>query len=250
MREVSADTAELLNLWERGVGQPLVERGVLLLTLAQPGAPPEVLANFSIGRRDASLLRLRENAFGPDLVGLATCPRNGERLELSLRVADLLRGPPAEIDEDGNGTLALTIDEYEVRFRLPTSLDLAAALETGDPGWSRDALIGRCLYAAQRRGQAIPVKELPPGVVDAVIERMADADPQADVLLALCCPSCGHEWQVSFDIVSFLWSEVDARATRVLREVHTLASAYGWSEGDVLAMSPRRRQVYLEMVRT
>jgi hypothetical protein len=35
----------------------------------------------------------------------------------------------------------------------------------------------------------------------------------------------------------------------MLYDVHALASAYGWREADVLAMSPMRRQVYLELAR-
>jgi hypothetical protein len=34
---------------------------------------------------------------------------------------------------------------------------------------------------------------------------------------------------------------------RLLREVHTLALAYGWREADILNMSARRRRFYLEM---
>jgi hypothetical protein len=33
-----------------------------------------------------------------------------------------------------------------------------------------------------------------------------------------------------------------------VREVHLLASAYGWRESDILAMTPWRRQLYLELV--
>jgi hypothetical protein len=51
-------------------------------------------------------------------------------------------------------------------------------------------------------------------------------------------------------VVSFFWMEVESWAYRILRQVHALASAYGWSEGDILAMSPWRRQFYLEMVST
>ena len=40
-----------------------------------------------------------------------------------------------------------------------------------------------------------------------------------------------------------------AWAVRLLGEVHELASAYGWREHDVLALSPWRRQAYLQMVR-
>jgi hypothetical protein len=84
--------------------------------------------------------------------------------------------------------------------------------------------------------------------MDEIVGHMAQADPQADVQLALCCPRCSHEWQEVFDIVSFFWSEISAWTARILREVHTLACAYGWREADILAMSPGRRQCYLEML--
>ena len=38
----------------------------------------------------------------------------------------------------------------------------------------------------------------------------------------MACPACGHGWQARFDVVSFLWSEIDAWAGRMLRDVHTL----------------------------
>jgi hypothetical protein len=52
------------------------------------------------------------------------------------------------------------------------------------------------------------------------------------------------------DIGRFLWFEVRNAAQRLLREVHELAYAYGWSESAILAMSFHRRQNYLAMVRT
>jgi hypothetical protein len=64
----------------------------------------------------------------------------------------------------------------------------------------------------------------------------------------LTCPQCAHQWQAPLDIVSFLWSEVHAWAIRLLREIHELASAYGWSEAEILALSPWRRRAYLELV--
>ena len=78
--------------------------------------------------------------------------------------------------------------------------------------------------------------------------RMAQADPQANIQLALGCPACGHSWLALFDIVGFFWREIDTWARRVLRDIHTLALAYGWSEAEILALSPWRRQFYLEMV--
>jgi hypothetical protein len=77
---------------------------------------------------------------------------------------------------------------------------------------------------------------------------MSRADPQADVRLALTCPACRHQWRSIFDIVTFFWIELDVWARRTLRDVHALARAYGWREADILALSPQRRQCYLEMI--
>ncbi len=57
---------------------------------------------------------------------------------------------------------------------------------------------------------------------------MSELDPQGDVQIALSCPQCSHRWHAPLDIVSFVWSEIHAWAVRLLRDVHALASAYGW----------------------
>ena len=85
-------------------------------------------------------------------------------------------------------------------------------------------------------------------MLDALTEAMAEADPQSHLELALSCPSCQLDWQSVFDIASYLWSEIETWALRILSEVHILASAYGWRETEILALSPLRRQLYLERV--
>jgi hypothetical protein len=77
---------------------------------------------------------------------------------------------------------------------------------------------------------------------------MAEADPQADIQLAISCAACSHHWRTTFDIVSFFWSEIEVWARRLLCEVHILASAYGWHEREILGLGPVRRQLYLEML--
>jgi hypothetical protein len=77
---------------------------------------------------------------------------------------------------------------------------------------------------------------------------MEQADPQANIRLSLTCPACSHQWHGTFDIVTYFWNEINAWAQGVLRDVHMLAATYGWRESDILALSPWRRQFYLEMV--
>jgi uncharacterized protein (UPF0212 family) len=240
---------ELLTAWEQGLGQPPAEQALTLLIAAYPEIPPDELAQLSIGQRDACLLTLREWTFGPRLVGIAACPACAERLELSFDVADIRTDPVTDLfasNDKGIETHTVSAAGYDVTFRLPNSLDLEAA-RTDNLDATRQRLLERCVLAAYQSGEQRPVDDAPAEAMTAVMERMEQLDPQANVQLALSCPSCGHEWQALFDIVPFFWNEINGWAYRLLREVHTLASAYGWREADILAMSPWRRQVYLSM---
>jgi hypothetical protein len=102
---------------------------------------------------------------------------------------------------------------------------------------------------AQRAGHEISGTDLSPETLNAISERMAAADPQANLELALACPACGEAWNSALEIVSFFWSEIHAWATLLLQEVHLLASAYGWREAEILSMNPARRQTYLDLIR-
>src|SRR5262245_36474822 len=237
------DAAQLLDVWERGWSRP-PERALLLLALACPDTPAAELARLSVGQRDARLLELRERAFGPRLVALAACPGCGERVEAAFTAADV---PPPAADLPPEG-LALDAGDWRVRFRLPDSLDLLAVAALADEGAARRVLLERCVESARRGEEAGAAAELPDAVAEAVAARMAEVDPLADVRLALNCPACGRPWEVAFDVVAFFWSELDAWARRTFAEVHALASAYGWREADVLALSPERRRIYLDMV--
>ncbi len=242
MRPLSAP--ELLHAWEGGHDQPLTSRALLLLAYACPDESWDDLAALPVGRRDARLLTLREWRLGPRLSCLARCPTCGESLELNFTVDDVRveAAPAAESD------LNLQVEGYELSFRLPDSTDLAALHDADDGAAARRSLLDRAVLSARRNGRKHPVSRLPAAALDAVVRRMAEVDPQADVHTVLTCPACTHSWQATFDIVSFFWAEIENWAHRMLRDVHRLASAYGWREADVLALSPRRRQLYLEMV--
>jgi hypothetical protein len=235
---------ELLDVWERGNVQSSVNQALSLLLAACPEASADSLTKLNIGERDSRLLTLREWTFGSQLIGIATCPDCRERLEMTFNVADIQVTP----ESGPTGELTIDVAGYDVRFRLPNSMDLAAIADYKDSGRAREQLLENCLLSVHRNGEEVPSDHLAASLVDAIVERMAEADTGADVELALSCPSCRHQWHATFDIVSFFWSEITAWVYRILREVHTLSLAYGWREADILAMSPWRRQFYLERV--
>ena len=242
MDRISA--AGLLEAWERGRHSSPGERGLLLLAVANPEAPSEILATWSIGQRDAALLAMRERIFGPQLKGLASCPQCDETLEMQFTVADIL----ASARPAPSSTLGLAMEGYRVTFRLPNAGDVAALAGVKGQPVSDRWLLERCIIESWREDAPCAVVNLPDKMLEAMTVAMAEADPQAEVELLLRCLMCGNQWLAPFDVVSFLWREIDAWATRVLREVHQLASAYGWSERDILALSPWRRRYYLELI--
>lgn len=236
--------AELLSVWERGLGQGAVQRALILLAAACPETPADELSRWSIGQRDAELLQFRAQTFGSRLISVANCPACGQDAELELETSQLLTAPvgppPAHLE--------LEVNDYRVRFRLPNSTDLLAAERVAKVDDARDELLARCLIWAEVNGVALAASDLPAEIATAIAERMAEADPLADVRLSGECPACGASWLAPFDIVSFFWTELSAWARRQVREVHLLASAYGWREAEILALGATRRGLYLELI--
>ena len=248
MRALS--TAALLDVWERGLGQTLCQRALMLLAAASPEAAPEQLARLTVGVRDARLLTLRELTFGSSVTGVAHCSVCSTRLELtfSAEQARVTSHAAEDADISGSEPLSLKRGGCEIHFRLPDSVDLAAIAQLRNIAGARDVLLRRCITGAWSDGVETSIDQVPSELLESAVERMAQADPQADVQVTFSCPTCGQRREVAFDIASFLWSELEICARRVLRDVHALASTYGWRETDILAMSSRRRQLYLELI--
>jgi hypothetical protein len=241
MRALSA--VEVLDVWEDGSQKALAERALKLLEIVCPDTSREGLESLSIGQRDAMLLALREGLFGSHLGAVVVCPGCGERLDLTFDVGQI-----RSTSQEPEVEVCLDVDGYDLRLRLVNTADAIVATGHADLDKGRSLLMQRCLLSATRGGVPIDCGQIPPEVAELAVKRMAEADPMADIQLAMVCPRCNRRWSATLDIVSFLWSEIEAWAWRTLSEVHTLASVYGWTEREILGLSPSRRQCYLQMV--
>jgi hypothetical protein len=224
----------LLSAWENGYGRTAPDRAVTLAAAAS-GLPPDHVADLPLGACDRLLLELREQCFGARLDGLARCPGCGTELDVGVEVDELRAEGACGADElragaDGGGTVEVA--GRTITLRALTSRDI------GSCGGDRDRLLARCLV-----GEPEPPA---PEVLDVVEARLDALDPQAARTIDLDCPSCRVSWAASVDVTEFVWSEVDRFARRLLSDIHTLATAYGWREADVLAISPARRRFYLQ----
>ncbi|QID17623.1 hypothetical protein G3580_08180 [Nitrogeniibacter mangrovi] len=225
--------ARLLAIWESGVRRHPIDRALLLFALAEPARDPDTLADAPLGVRNAAIMALREACFGSPLPSWADCPACGERMEFELASSMLPPRPETPVDEIRIGDLRLT---------LPTSRHLLLALDADDAEDAAQRLLHACLLDPADDPASMA------DLLDAAGEAIDAADPWADLSLALSCPACGAPVSASLDIAAYLWDELDRHTQALLDDVHTLAGAYGWSEGEILALSDTRRAAYLERV--
>jgi len=175
--------------------------------------------------------------FGGSAGGTSECPECAERVEFpidtaSLRHREKVAETAQEIEVNGNC----------VRFRLPTSRDLADAVAAPDQPLGIRRLIERCVIEPR-----LP-EGLPDDFVEALSNAIEKADPQAEIIISLGCPNCGKRWELLFDIAHFFWNEIAAQAQRLVHEIDALARAYGWTEREILSLPAQRRRTYLEML--
>lgn len=214
---------DLLATWESGLAAGGLRRALLLHALVGPDS-----LEVPVGRRDRELFALRRLLFGDLLPARVACAECGEQLEFDFDVGNVLA--TAEAGQP------VRVDGWQVR--LPTSGDLLAIADL-PPARAKTALLDRCVVSGG---------ELTDSARDQIAAAVAAADPAADVRLDVPCVECGHRTKATVDIVACLWAELDAWARGLLLDVHLLARAYGWSEPEVLALSPTRRRYYLELV--
>lgn len=234
---------DILKVWEQGQAEHNLDKALTILHAGFPDTTRNKLAELTIGQRDSYLVKLRELTFGLELNCFTECPECHDGLEFIIRTKDILFLSGSGVKEN-----ELEVGEFLVKYRMPNSLDLAVVAGCSDVNTACDLLIKRCIMQVIDGDAPVNLSELPAHTKAKLAEHMAKQDPEADITLNLHCPACGCEWQVIFDIISYFWAEINAKAIRLLYDVHALALAYGWRESDILEMSDTRRQFYLGMV--
>ena len=220
---VRSRAADCSTLWERGAARHPLDRALLLLRWRGPTWRRETLADLPLGRaRRGAARAARSDASAPRIARLcSTARRCGERAgaRRSTR-ASCCAGPTRRAgcrDRGRRPARSRTADQSRPRARSPASADADRAARQ---------LLTRCVACARR--DVLPGDDALP-TVDARLEAL---DPDADLALAAAtAPPAAHAWHgaVRRRRASCGTSSTAARRA-LLREVHVLARAYGWSE--------------------
>jgi hypothetical protein len=129
-------------------------------------------------------------------------------------------------------------DQVEVagrRVRVPTGADQHRVAAGETPA----ALAGSLLADGEPIGAEL---------VPAIDRALAAADPLVAFFVTTTCPGCGHSLDRDVDLEALALERLARAQAELVAAVHRLATAYHWTEAEVLALPPRRRRWYLALI--
>jgi hypothetical protein len=216
-----------------------------LLVDSHPGSlQPEQLTGLHAGDRDRMLAEVYRRIYGQRVESTVNCSQCGEAFDLEFSLSNLLESlnsgevtEQVEQREDGSYALA-----DGLCFRLPTAEDEYAVLGLSPENAERELLL-RCI---QNLPEDLDLDSRAQQI-QAVMESVA---PIVDLELDARCPECGQGQQVHFDLQHFLLAALSAERNKLMAEIHSLASSYGWSLADILNLPRSQRRSLAGLIET
>jgi len=213
---------------------------LVTMLLASCGVPRE--ADFwwsqTVSTRIVALVRLLAVTDSIDqLKLLARCrqPLCAEQFELDLPMAMLQNSVP-----DGQPVEIVLNSGRRISLRRPNGRDLhkwnTLKLET------RSAAVDVMLKSLAVEGQATCDDE------PVLAKALSELDPLVAFTVSCVCPVCSLDNDVRIDLEEIVLARLKKTQRALLDEIHTLASQYGWTEAQVLAIPSHRRAHYASMI--
>jgi len=203
--------------------------------------------NLSIGKRTEYLLVL------------ATLPNNSQ-FGVNLRCLNLECQQQMEIEfplsalidlqhqsENKNPELALATEKF--LLRKPTGNDQLAWLEQNFADES-SAIMGmvQTLLPAEQQSVFEQSCSQNKDWIPTLNQVMEESDPLVNFSLQVNCPYCNTQNLQDFDLGAWALQQLYGAQQQLLLTIHRLASHYHWSEAEIFAIPPWRRERYLDLI--
>jgi hypothetical protein len=231
-------TADALELLDR-----------LLADARNTSVRPVRAANLSAGDRDRLLATVYMRTYGTRISNTLRCAECGALYDIDFSLDDLVghRVPAAEDGTVGrSATQRLEDGSFQLpdgtRFRLPTGEDECATLGL-PPVEAEQLLLDRCLVERGAEDQSSDGKLM--ARLQEALEALA---PTLDVELDTVCAECGAHHPAGFDIEHYLLSALLEERPQLARDIHLLASTYGWSLSEILDLPRSQRRSLVALV--
>jgi hypothetical protein len=81
-----------------------------------------------------------------------------------------------------------------------------------------------------------------------VVDALEAVAPVLDLDIGTACPECGARQSVHFDVQFYLLRAIAQERPLIAREIHRIASAYGWSLQEILGLRRSERRQFVELI--
>lgn len=184
------------------------------------------------------LLQRSAHHFRPDLAWFeANCAQCGHPYDLSLNLADAGR----QLPEHGEPAVEIETSIGIRTFSVPNGAH-EEAFARRDPGEDpRRAFAALCGLSERAEEEARRFDDHDLALIDDALE---GASPDVADEARTLCPSCGSETAARIDPLLFAFPG----ETAIFQEMHMIATAYGWTQPQILDLSVRHRSTFAAMI--
>ena len=219
-------------------------------TRADPEAPipPEFFPCLEVSKRTEALLMLTALSSTPLVEIPLRCASAAcrEAMEVELSVEEL-RDLQRAAEEERR--LAAAIGGERILFRRPTGLDQAAWRRTRYPDEaSATRAIAESLVVEEFRATFRRLTAHDRAWAEGLNRVMQDSDPLVDFRMQVTCPFCGAQAGYTVNLVETVIRRLRGIQQHLAATVHRLALRYHWSEAEIFAVAPWRRERYLALL--
>lgn len=187
------------------------------------------LQRLGVSEADRLLAALYDELYGDDAECRMRCTGCGDGYEFVLTLSELIAAQDAARPESPGPDGAWNLPDGR-RLRGPLLADLTAA---GGP----EGLAARLIVEGD------PYRD-----PEAVAEFLERAAPVLSLDLDASCPHCGAAEVVRFDLARYLAARIAGERPFLVRETHLIASRYGWSHREIMALTRADRRAYAGLI--
>ncbi len=194
--------------------------------------------------RDRLLAAVYQRNYGKRVDSTAVCTVCSSPYDISFSLDDLV----AAVDGSADSAAVQSLPDGTfrsasgLRFRLPVARD---EIEVADlpPQQAAETLALRCLMPSPTISGAAADDSLK--ALETAVEGIA---PMLDLDINTACPECGARQVIRFDLQFFLLRAICQDRQQLARDVHRIASAYGWGLDQILAMERHERRTLVQLI--
>lgn len=203
----------------------------------------EIVWRLTLAARVGGLAAIVAHSFDtPTLAAHLSCGSCGQEYEIDLPLPELM-----QLAQSAERETIIAADmgaEQRLSLRRPTGADqrqwrsLAFA--------SREQAETHILASLASSDDQVPPSDR--AALTALAQLMEERDPLSAFQVNSTCPACGGDDEQPLDLEAMLLQRLAGRRQAMIAEMHRLASRYGWSEAEILAVPAQRRSDYLRLI--